>query len=144
MKFYNRETELKILQQTKIQSRDRSRMTIITGRRRIGKTRLITESLREDVYLYFFVARKAENLLCQEFVEQITNFGIPVCGSISQFKDVFMLLMNEAACCLLLQKNQWWSCTPPWIYCLVQQTYRMSHFIPAVRSGFCLIHDGLS
>lgn len=97
MKFYNREEELKILRYTKEQSRQSSKMTIITGRRRIGKTRLITESLKEEVYLYFFVARKAENLLCQEFVEQIVNFGIPVFGRIEQFKDVFSLLINVAA-----------------------------------------------
>ena len=71
-------------------------MTIVTGRRRIGKTRLITESLKEENYLYFFVARKAENLLCQEFVEHIQEMGIPVFGELNQFKDVFDLLLSIA------------------------------------------------
>lgn len=71
-------------------------MTIITGRRRIGKTRLITESLKGETYLYFFVARKAENLLCQEFTQQMRDVDIPIFGTISQFKDLFNILMNIA------------------------------------------------
>ena len=71
-------------------------MTIVTGRRRIGKTRLITESLKEENYLYFFVARKAESLLCQEFVEHIQESGITVFGEMTQFKDIFAFLLNLA------------------------------------------------
>lgn len=71
-------------------------MTIVTGRRRIGKTRLIAESLRNEEYIYFFVARKEESLLCQEFVEHIQEKGISVFGELNQFKDVFALLLNVA------------------------------------------------
>lgn len=43
------------------------RMTVISGRRRVGKTRLILESLKGQEYLYFFVAQRDERLLCEEF-----------------------------------------------------------------------------
>ena len=34
-------------------------MTVLTGRRRIGKTKLILKSLENSVFLYFFVTKKA-------------------------------------------------------------------------------------
>lgn len=59
MKFYNREKELKLLDEIKESSRQEAKMTVITGRRRIGKTEL---SMRcgDTTILYFFVARKTE------------------------------------------------------------------------------------
>lgn len=72
-------------------------MTVVVGRRRIGKTRLILESLKGERYLYFFVARKDEKLLCEEYVEQIREtLGINVFGEISRFKDIFELLLSQA------------------------------------------------
>ena len=65
MKFYNREEELRLLGQIRNRSAQSSKMTVITGRRRIGKTRLIMESLQDQPYLYFFIARKEERLLCE-------------------------------------------------------------------------------
>jgi len=53
VKFYNREKELSILENMKQRSESKSRMTIITGRRRIGKTRLILEHTKNRNYLYF-------------------------------------------------------------------------------------------
>lgn len=95
MKFYNRESELQILPFIESASRQGSKMSMIIGRRRIGKTRLILESLREVPYLYLFVARKEEKLLCEEFSNQIKEtLGINIYGEISRFKDIFALLMD--------------------------------------------------
>ncbi len=44
MKFYDREAELQLLEDTRKMAGKASRMTVITGRRRIGKTTLITEA----------------------------------------------------------------------------------------------------
>ncbi|MEM8526275.1 MAG: ATP-binding protein [Bacteroidota bacterium] len=97
MKFYNRTSELKLLQSIRTRSKQSSKMTVLTGRRRIGKTRLIRHSLREEPYLYFFVARKNEALLCEEYVEQIKEvLNIPIFGKLECFKDIFHLLMNYA------------------------------------------------
>ncbi|MEM9888600.1 MAG: ATP-binding protein [Bacteroidota bacterium] len=97
MKFYNRTSELAILKRVAKQSQRQSRMTIVTGRRRIGKTRLIHHSLSNQVYLYFFIARKDEKLLCQEFTEQIEqSLQTSIFGTITQFKDIFGWLMNYA------------------------------------------------
>ncbi|MEQ1746253.1 MAG: ATP-binding protein [Saprospiraceae bacterium] len=97
MKFINRETELHLLETIRKRSLEASTMTVLTGRRRIGKTRLIAESLRGEPYLYFFVARKDEKLLCEEFAEQMREvLNISVFGEINRFKDIFALLMDQA------------------------------------------------
>ena len=59
MKFYNREEELKVLREVQEQSfNDHSRFTVVTGRRRVGKTKLILKSCEEQPTVYLFVARK--------------------------------------------------------------------------------------
>ncbi len=72
-------------------------MTVVFGRRRIGKTKLILKSAEKDAFLYFFVARKDEKLLCSEFAEEAQNkLGIKILGSIDKFKDLFELLLNNS------------------------------------------------
>jgi hypothetical protein len=44
MKFYNRELEIKRIKEIAQKGKEKSQMTIIPGRRRIGKTRLIFEA----------------------------------------------------------------------------------------------------
>ncbi|MEA3544900.1 MAG: hypothetical protein U9R69_06725 [Thermodesulfobacteriota bacterium] len=65
MKFYNREKELGLLRRIEKSSQVSSRMTVIVGRRRIGKTKLVQQAFTDK--LYFFVAKKNEVLLCEEF-----------------------------------------------------------------------------
>ncbi len=51
MKFYNRETELKLLIDTqKVAFSNHSQMTVLTGRRRIGKTKLVLKSCEITSY----------------------------------------------------------------------------------------------
>lgn len=72
-------------------------MTVVTGRRRIGKTRLLLHSLKDEKYLYFFVARKDEKLLCAEYTEQIKEvLAVPIFGEMTRFKDIFGFLLNYA------------------------------------------------
>ena len=78
-KFYNREIQLNKL-------RDRSsnivaskgRLSVVVGRRRVGKTRLLNEAFSVDSvdknnYLYLFISRKSEAALVDEFVTIIKN-----------------------------------------------------------------------
>lgn len=93
MKFYNREKELKLLDEIKVSSRQEAKMTVITGRRRIGKTEL---SMRcgDTTILYFFVARKTEALLCKDFAQEIEDkLGIPV-GWPDSFAALFHFVMK--------------------------------------------------
>ncbi len=74
MKFYNREAEIAELQRIRELSFTRnSRMTVVTGRRRIGKTSLIKKALGDNTapMLYFFTGRKTEVVLVEDFTQEI-------------------------------------------------------------------------
>lgn len=72
-----------------------SMLTVVTGRRRIGKTTLIDKSMSGEEYLYFFVGKKNEAVLCAEFTGEIrTKLGLFVPDGITSFKDIFAILMQ--------------------------------------------------
>lgn len=95
MKFYNREQEIDKLLSIQKRSQSNAQMTIITGRRRIGKTQLLLRATEGQPTLYFFVARKAESFLCQDFAQEITDkLGMPILGEVNRFSDLFRFLME--------------------------------------------------
>jgi len=95
MDFYNREQEIAQLLSIQKQSLVHAQMTVITGRRRIGKTQLLLKATEGQPTLYFFVARKSESFLCQDFSEEITaKLGIPILGDVHRFSELFHFLME--------------------------------------------------
>ena len=96
MKFYDREEELRLLAQTREQAfSDHSRFTVITGRRRIGKTKLILRSCEGTDTVYLFVARRNEGELCQRFASVISSsLGILYSPTTNYFSDIFSFLME--------------------------------------------------
>ena len=95
MRFYNREKEIGRLRKIKEQSFENAQFTIVTGRRRIGKTQLLIRAMDASPMLYFFVSRKAEPLLCQDFQEEISNkLGVPLLGEVREFDKIFRFLMQ--------------------------------------------------
>lgn len=99
MKFYNRTKEIEELRRIQGRAFDsRSRMTVITGRRRIGKTSLALRATRgENPTVYLFVSRKNEAALCEEFAGLIsTALGCYVPSEIKSFKSLFQMLMELA------------------------------------------------
>jgi AAA+ ATPase superfamily predicted ATPase len=127
MKFYNRKQELDILEQLSRQAGKTSRMTVLTGRRRVGKTRLALEFAGNHKYLYFFVAKKSEQLLCEDFLAEIKkNFPIPVIGEIRSFKDIFALLIEISKTnqfTLILDEFQEFYMINPAIYSEIQHLW---------------------
>ena len=74
MRFYNRENEIAELKRIcNLSFTHNSRMTVLTGRRRIGKTSLIKKAFEDSdaPMLYFFTGRKAEAALVDDFVSEI-------------------------------------------------------------------------
>lgn len=74
MRFYNRENEIAELKRIcGLSFTQNSRMTVLTGRRRIGKTSLIKKVFEDsdEPMLYFFTGRKAEAVLVDDFVREI-------------------------------------------------------------------------
>lgn len=97
MKFFDRKSELAQLErQRKIAFNDHSQMTVLTGRRRIGKTMLIRKSCEESTMVYLFVSRSNEAMLCSGFAkvinETLKNIFVPI--QIDSFADLFEMLMR--------------------------------------------------
>ena len=95
MNFYDRKKEIEYLREARKKAKKTARFTVVTGRRRIGKTTLIRQAYQDEPFVYFFVARKAEPDLCEVFLEEISEkLGIPTLGSSRKFSDIFLYLMK--------------------------------------------------
>ena len=98
MKFYDRISELSELQRIRSLSHsDHSRLTVVTGSRRIGKTSLIMKSVEGLSTVYLLVGRKNEAALCAEFNQIIAkSLDTFVPQEINTFSSIFRYLMELA------------------------------------------------
>ena len=97
MKFFDRKNELALLRRIREESKSSARMTILKGRRRIGKTSLLMEAYGDEDFLYFFVARKNEADLCVDFSEEISRYlGITLPGGATSFEAIFRFILEVA------------------------------------------------
>ena len=98
MRFYNRTKALAELQRIqKLSFTDHSRLTVLTGRRRIGKTSLIMKAMEGTPTIYLFVGRKNEATLCTEFITTISqSLDVFVPSEIQTFRSLFQYLMELA------------------------------------------------
>lgn len=96
MRFFDRETEFEKLREIEELSHEVAQFTIITGRRRIGKTAMVKKYYENSTILYFFVARKAETELCEIFIDEIrTKLNIPMLeGKGMTFATIFKFIME--------------------------------------------------
>ncbi|MCR5114483.1 MAG: ATP-binding protein, partial [Bacteroidales bacterium] len=97
MKFYDREWEMDLLQQNERQSEQTGVFTVLTGRRRVGKTSLILNALKKNTMAYLFVSKDGEAVLCQKFQQVLEEqLGIPIFGQVSHFRDLFEVIMKAS------------------------------------------------
>ena len=97
MRFYDRKAELMQLERRReIAFKDHSQMTVLTGRRRIGKTMLIRKSCESCTMVYLFVSRGNEAMLCNSFAKVINDTlkSVFVPENTESFADVFEMLMR--------------------------------------------------
>ncbi len=109
MKFYNREKELATLRDIEASSKDMAQMTVMVGRRRVGKTTLLKRAFEKSTTLYFFVAKKNEVLLCEEFVRQVEDTLSVYLGRFQSFAELFkalMMLSRERTFTLIIDEFQ--------------------------------------
>ena len=96
MKFYDREKEIARIQEIKEMAyTDHSRLTVLTGRRRIGKTALIRQALQSETLAYRFVSRKSEADLCKGFCTEIELQLSLFVPKMDRFMDVFRFMMEQ-------------------------------------------------
>ena len=96
MRFFDREAEFEKLGEIEELSQETAQFTIITGRRRVGKTEMIKKFYENKTMLYFFVARKAEADLCDIYIDEIrSKLNIPMIDSKgATFTDIFKYIME--------------------------------------------------
>ncbi|GHT59068.1 ATPase [Bacteroidia bacterium] len=94
MKFYNRNTETATLNKIELRSKEIAQMTVLIGRRRVGKTTLLKNTFHSIPVLYFFIAKKNEILLCEEFTREMEEkLHIPI-GNYTGFAELFKAIMK--------------------------------------------------
>jgi len=95
MRFYNRDREIAYFDQIWKNSENSAQLTVVIGRRRIGKTLLLKKVIENIPSVYLFVSRKSETLLCEEFVCEIESaLHVKIFGEIKTFKNLFAYLME--------------------------------------------------
>lgn len=95
MKFFGRKEEIERLRKIRDNAENVAQFTVMTGRRRIGKTSLVLKAYEDRPLLYFFVGRKAESLLVEEFRGEVeTKLNIKLGGNPSGFSELFEYLMS--------------------------------------------------
>jgi len=97
MRFFSRQNEIRQLKEIGKRAERVAQFTVLTGRRRIGKTSLVLKAYEEVPMLYFFVSRKSEIELCRDFAEEmVSKLNITPLGRPDRFADIFAFLMNYA------------------------------------------------
>ena len=100
MDFYGRQDELRELAKIRERSRNRAQFTVVTGRRRVGKTELIEKAFNdgEAPYLYFLVTRRSEKDLCAILQEEANKVvSPPILGTAERFSQLFEAVMVYSA-----------------------------------------------
>ena len=98
MKFFDRTNELEMLADIERRSRDNAQFTVLTGRRRVGKTSLLMRAFPKCDFAYLFVERKNEKDLCQTFKEELeSQLGLTIYGEPERFTQIFEAIMRFAS-----------------------------------------------
>ena len=97
MKFYDREKEIQLLENNERQSRESAAMTVLNGRRRVGKTSLVMQALKGSEQAYLFISKDSEALLCQKLQRELkTSLNLSVYGQLTTFRSLFEVIMQES------------------------------------------------
>lgn len=93
MKFYNREKELAVLQKA-LDQLD-SAMIVISGRRRVGKSRLVDEFLKKNKGLKAIIVPKEEKQVAVDFAELFADQFKPTFNTVKEALEYFFAKSSE-------------------------------------------------
>lgn len=127
MKFYGRKRELEILRLNQRQAEKSACFTVMIGRRRIGKTSLLLESVKSMKYVYLFVSRKNEQMLCAQFQKEIQEtLALQIFGEITAFQDIFEQLLiysTKESFTLIIDEFQEFEYVNPGVFSDIQRLW---------------------
>lgn len=141
MKFYNRSEEIATLRKIRENSKENAQFTVVTGRRRIGKTSLVLKAYEDTPLLYFFVGRKSESLLCEEFRQDVEKkLDIKLGGTPAGFAELFDFLMElskERNFTLFIDEFQNFARVNPSVFSDMQKIWDLNHPTSKVNLIVC-------
>jgi hypothetical protein len=141
MKFYDRTEEIATLHKIRENAKENAQFTVVTGRRRIGKTSLVLTAYKDAAILYFFVGRKAENLLCEEFRHEVeTKLEIKMGGTPANFAEIFdflMALSKERSFTLFIDEFQNFQRINPAVFSDMQKIWDLNHASSKINLIVC-------
>ena len=110
MRFYDGEKEIAELRRLDALAEHSAQLTVLMGRRRTGKTTLMTHALDGQPYLYFFVGKKAEQLQCIDFQQQVESvLGLHIHGqanSVAAILEELMIYARNTKVTLIIDEFQ--------------------------------------
>ncbi|MBP5509716.1 MAG: ATP-binding protein [Kiritimatiellae bacterium] len=143
MRFFGRAHEIEELRKIRKLARSTARMTVVTGRRRIGKTELIRQALDdgETPFVYFLITRAPQSAVCENLQREIARaFGRPLPGRIDRFADLFRAVLEKAETTpltLVVDEFQEFDRTAPEVYGEVAGVWDELHTTSCVNLIFC-------
>ena len=150
MKFYDRKRELSWLQSTReIAFNNHSQMTMVTGRRRIGKTKLILKSCEGTPTVYLFIDRSNEAMLCsvcaRNASEALNTYITPEITSFASLFETLMDIGRNKAFNLVIDEFQEFYYINPTVYSQMQDIwdrYKDTTHVNFITSGsaYTLMH----
>lgn len=99
MEFIGRESEIALLRKLRARSSKQAQMTVLTGRRRVGKTTLLREALDDGtgLYVHLPITRQSEKTLCVELQAEVERvLGLGILGQSSSSRELFRILMEAS------------------------------------------------
>ena len=142
MKFYDRKGELAVLAATRQRAfAAHSQLTVLTGRRRIGKTSLVLKSCESTPTAYLFVSRSNEADLCLRFSSEVRQSLDVYAPDFTAFGDMFRFLMDlgrRMSYNLVIDEFQEFYNINPEVYSLMQDIWdrcRKDSHVNLVVSG---------
>lgn len=144
MAFFGRVEEVASLRRIREKALEAARMTVLTGRRRVGKTALVRQALDDAKlpYVHLPITRQPEVTLCEQLqaeCEDVLHLGIH--GTCRRFGELFKVLMAESVkrpFTLVLDEFQEFDRTNPGVFGDVQaiwDRYHMKSRMNLVISG---------
>lgn len=94
MDFIGRRTELEILERE--YAKDRS-FVLVTGRRRVGKTRLIQEFVRDRKAMYFLAPLASDPSILEDFSDRLSEFSGRTYGMFRNWREALRAFVESSA-----------------------------------------------
>ena len=99
MDFFGREEEIAALRRIREASHEWAKFTVITGRRRVGKTELVKQALNDgkDAFVYILITRQNERTLCETLQAEVeAQLGVPILGQARGFGEILRAVLRAA------------------------------------------------